>query len=254
MKMLKILVAASAIALLAGCAGVAQQPVDQGHYTYDGIPDQMVDAWVGAATPTGEKTGWTFAMDLRKKELSVATYYSRDCQSMLKYQRTEANGGILLLEQGRSGKACFANHYVRLTQQDPNSLSYAYYTIEGKMTAEGTMRRSGTTAFKVNMSQALIGTWSGPVTLANGKSTTAQVSIGNGQVSSVKYASGCQSRLFYRNFLRASVAYEEQASAGQQACAGVITTFSLAKDGRLLRTNANAQGQKISETFLQRVR
>ena len=48
MKMLKILAAASAIALLAGCAGVAQQPVDPGHYTYDGIPDQMVDAWVGA--------------------------------------------------------------------------------------------------------------------------------------------------------------------------------------------------------------
>ncbi|MBD8614893.1 hypothetical protein [Pseudomonas sp. CFBP 13719] len=253
MKMLKILAAASAIALLAGCAGTPPQ-TDAGQYAYDGIPDQMIDAWVGAATPTGETTGWTFAMDLRKKELSVATYYSRDCQSMLKYQRTEPNGGVLLLEQGRTGKACFANHYVRLTQQDINSLSYAYYTIDGKMTAEGTMRRSGTTAFKVNMSQALIGTWSGPVTLANGQSTTAQVSISNGQVSSVKYATGCQSRLFYRNFLRASVAFEEQASAGQQTCAGAVTTFSVAKDGRLLRSNLNAQGQKISETFLKRVR
>lgn len=255
MKSLKFLAAASLIALLAGCAGTPHQS-DAGQYGYDGIPDSMIDAWIGAATPTGEKTGWTFAMDLRpsQKGLSIATYYNRDCQSMLKYQRTEPNGGVLLLEQARSGKACFANHYIRLTQQDPNSLKYAYYTIEGKMTAEGTMRRSSTTSFQVNMNRALVGNWQGQVKLANGQSTAAHVAIGTNQVSSVRYANGCESRLFYRNFLRASVAYEEQATGGQQACAGEITTFSLASDGRLLRTNLNANGQKISETFLTRAK
>lgn len=253
MKLIKIMALVSALALIAGCAGQAPR-TDSGQYTYGGIPDSMVDAWVGAATPKGETTGWTFAMDLRQKGLSVATYYNRDCSSMLKYQRTESNGGVLLLEQGRTGRACFANHYIRLTQNGPDTLAYAYYTIDGKMTAEGTMRRSSTTTFRVNMNENIQGTWKGEVKLANGQSSQAQVVIGSNQVSSASYGNGCKSRLFYRNFLRASVAYEEQPAGGSAACAGEITTFSLASDGRLLRTNLNAQGQTLSTSFLNRVK
>lgn len=254
MKMLKLLIAAASLSLLAGCAGLGTKNADSDQYTYGDVPDAMVDHWVGAAYEDGGKKSWTFAVDLRQKQISMVNYYSQQCSSMMKYQRTEPNGGLLFLEQKSSGAQCFGNHYVRLTPVSTDVLSYDFYTIDGKKQATGQLKRSSTTAFKVNMDQRLVGTWKGTAVMVNGKSTPATITLGTTQTSSATYDGCGQSRLFYRNFINRSVAFEEQAANGQPStCTGQITTFNYMPDGTLRRINLNDKGQRVSSTYFTRV-
>lgn len=251
MKMLKLLAMSSLLSVLAGCAGISTNSNDSAQYTYDGVPNAMADHWVGAANEDDGKAQWTFAMDVRQKELSHVNYFSQQCASLMKYQRTEPNGGLLFLEQRSSGNQCFGNHYVRLTQVDVNTLEYAYYTIEGEKKASGQLRRSSSTQMKVNLDPRLLGTWKGTAVLIGGKQTATTVTIGRTQASSASYDACGSSRLYYRSFINRSVAFEEQAGNGQPStCVGQITTFNYMPDGTLRRINLNSKGERISATFL----
>lgn len=255
MKMLKLLVASALLSVLAGCAGLSSNSDSSIEYTYDGVPAAMADHWVGAATEDDGKENWTFAMDLRQKELSRVNYFSQNCAAIMKYQRTEPNGGLLFLQQRASGNQCFGNHYVRLTQVEPNTLEYAFYTIEGKKKASGQLKRSSTTAFRVNMDSRLLGTWKGTAVMVGGKSTPATITISKTQVSSVSYDACGNNRLYYHSFINRSVAFEEQASNGQPStCVGHLTTFNYMPDGTLRRINLNTKGERISATYFTRVK
>jgi hypothetical protein len=255
MKMLKLLVVSALLSVLAGCAGFTPKSDPSLQYTYGGVPNTMADHWVGAAYEDGGKENWTFAMDLRQKELSLVNYFSQNCSAIMKYQRTEPNGGLLFLEQKGSGSQCFGNHYVRLTQTEPNTVEYAFYTIEGEKKASGQLKRSSTTAFHINLDQRLIGTWTGTAVLVNGKSTPTVVTIGKTQTSSASYEACGQSRLYYRSFINRSVAFEEQAGNGQpSSCVGQITTFNYMPDGTLRRINLNSNGERVSATYLSKVK
>ena len=250
MKTLKLLVVSALLSVLAGCAGYTPKTDSSIQYTHDGVPNAMADHWVGAAYEEGGKENWTFAVDLRQKELSLVNYFSQNCTGVMKYQRTEPNGGLLFLEQKSTGSQCFGNHYVRLTQTDTNTLEYSFYTIEGEKKASGQLKRSSTTAFHVNLDPRLVGTWKGTAVLINGQSTPAIVTIGKTQASAAVYDACGQSRLYYRSFINRSVAFEEQAANGQPStCVGQITTFNYMPDGTLRRINLNSKGQRVSATY-----
>jgi hypothetical protein len=255
MNKLKLLVVFAMLSVLAGCAGFSPKSDPSIQYTYGGVPDSMADHWVGAAYEDGGKESWTLALDLRQKELSLVNYFSQNCSAVMKYQRTEPNNGVLMLEQKSTGSDCFGNHYVRLTQVDTNTLEYAFYTIDGEKKASGQLKRSSTTAFHVNLDQRLVGTWKGSAVLVGGKSTPAIVTIGSTQVSSASYDACGQSRLYYRSFVNRSVAFEEQAGNGQpSSCVGQITTFNYMPDGTLRRINLNSKGERVSATYLTKVK
>lgn len=236
----KCLAIAATLSVVAGCS--TTQSNKPNNFTKPGIDQALSGVWVGAEYDDDTKQSRTVELDLRMNDLGRVKYSSAGCSGLVKYQRHEDDVNVILLEEIQAGVGtCPKNSYLRLTPNTDGSLRLAHFDLDGKRIALGQIRKSSQVNRTVDkqLTQAMLGTWSGKALSADGRSSRIEVTLTPYARSQAVYKDfGCITEVRHGAVEDNAVSTVETPVQGNKnSCVNGIVSYILKPDGTLARMN-----------------